>query len=968
MLLQSRRNKIICGRFFLIAAYVRLSNSRLAMLSPHRLALLLSSAVLLLAAPPAPAQITPDGTLGGEGSTVTPDALVQGDLADLIEGGAIRGGNLFHSFLEFNVDLGQRVYFANPAGVESILSRVTGGDPSNIFGTLGVDGAADLFLINPNGIVFGENASLDIQGSFYATTAEAIPLGEGVYSATAPEQSSLLTVDPSALFSSYLSDASGDIENRGQLAAGENLTLAGNRLDLEGQVAAGGDLTLLGTAVQIRDTAAVPFVGFAGGDLLVQGDEGVDIVALSHPDSGLYSYGDMVLRSANPVGGDAHYWSGGSFRVENLDGSIGDLFSPVDPIIRTFGDVVIDEYEGSSLHILAGGSVNIGTAEINAPDAGQLGIDFLQETLTLSNGTVVAIDGGAQPTLDVRAGVAPAAIGLIPPGNVTGLNPAFLLLGFDAANGPTSADITVGDVFVDAPNGLVLLTNQYQPNTALAGGNIVVTGEGIYGDGIDARGFGGQGGAIYLDARSNINVINSFISTTGTGEVGDVVLLANNDISFNTQDNSQTGAFSRLQRNGIGTGGNIRIRSNNLSILNGATLDASIFGTGEGGDIDIEVSGNIVLAGNGRSSIENDVANSAIGNSGDINLRAGSVFLQDGAVISAQTFGQGNSGNINIIAEERFHLEGIGDSRFNTLILSRVFGGANGNGGSINISSGSFSMTNNAQIATSVEGVGDAGNIAIEADDTVSLINSTIFTEVSDGAVSGNMGGIGNAGDITIRSRIISLTEGSQLRLDSENEGNAGNAFIFADELLTINGRGPGTGQFRDQIVSSGISSTVEENGVGEGGNIFLFVGSFNMGDGSLLDTRTIGRGNAGDINIEAQNIISLEGADTLIFTEVSDNGRIADGFWRGGDINITANSLSVMNGAQLLATTEALGDAGNINIATKGQIIFDGVGSDGFPSGAFTSVESNAIGRGARISHHSCRIPLNSAILPSPG
>ncbi|NJL48969.1 MAG: hypothetical protein HC929_17780 [Leptolyngbyaceae cyanobacterium SM2_5_2] len=67
-----------------------------------------------------------------------------------------------------------------------------------------------------------------------------------------------------------------------------------------------------------------------------------------------------------------------------------------------------------------------------------------------------------------------------------------------------NADITVGDVFIAAPNGLVLLTNQYQPNTALAGGNIVVTGEGIYGDGIDARGFGGQGGAVYLDARNDV--------------------------------------------------------------------------------------------------------------------------------------------------------------------------------------------------------------------------------------------------------------------------------------------------------------------------------------------------------------------------------------------------------------------------------------------------------------------------------
>ncbi|NJL48967.1 MAG: filamentous hemagglutinin N-terminal domain-containing protein [Leptolyngbyaceae cyanobacterium SM2_5_2] len=235
------------------------------MLSFQPLLFLISGSALLLATLPAQAQLIPDTTLGPDASLVTPGVALPSGVAELIEGGAIRGGNLFHSFLEFNIDEGQRVYFANPAGIESILSRVTGGNPSNIFGTLGVEGAADLFLINPNGLVFGENATLDIQGSFYGSTAEAIPLGDGVYSATAPEQSSLLTVDPSALFSSYLTDASGDIENRGQLAAGENLTLAADRLDLQGQVAAAGDLMLLGNTVQIRDTTAVPFVGVCGG-------------------------------------------------------------------------------------------------------------------------------------------------------------------------------------------------------------------------------------------------------------------------------------------------------------------------------------------------------------------------------------------------------------------------------------------------------------------------------------------------------------------------------------------------------------------------------------------------------------------------------------------------------------------------------------------------------------------------------
>ncbi|HEY9652365.1 MAG TPA: filamentous hemagglutinin N-terminal domain-containing protein, partial [Coleofasciculaceae cyanobacterium] len=85
------------------------------------------------------AQITPDATLGAEHSIITPNININGANADRIDGGAIRGANLFHSFLEFNVEDGQRVYFANPTGIDSILSRVTGNDLSDILGTLGVE-------------------------------------------------------------------------------------------------------------------------------------------------------------------------------------------------------------------------------------------------------------------------------------------------------------------------------------------------------------------------------------------------------------------------------------------------------------------------------------------------------------------------------------------------------------------------------------------------------------------------------------------------------------------------------------------------------------------------------------------------------------------------------------------------------------------------------------------------------------
>ncbi|HEY9600827.1 MAG TPA: filamentous hemagglutinin N-terminal domain-containing protein, partial [Allocoleopsis sp.] len=108
--------------------------------------------------------IVPDTTLGIERSVVTSGVDLGGVLGERIEGGAVRGTNLFHSFSQFNVGELQRAYFANPSGIINILSRVTGNNPSNILGTLGVTGGnANLFLINPNGIIFGPNAKLDIR-------------------------------------------------------------------------------------------------------------------------------------------------------------------------------------------------------------------------------------------------------------------------------------------------------------------------------------------------------------------------------------------------------------------------------------------------------------------------------------------------------------------------------------------------------------------------------------------------------------------------------------------------------------------------------------------------------------------------------------------------------------------------------------------------------------------------------------
>ena len=156
------------------------------------------------------AQVIPDNTMGKESSRV--NSIDR--LRDRIEGGAIRGNNLFHSFEKFSVKEGSRVNFANPDGIANIFSRVTGNNVSEILGILGVDGNANLFLLNPNGIVFGENAAIDISGSFLATTAESINFNNGDrFSSINPDVPSITIEIPIGL---GFGSNPGDINIQGQ--------------------------------------------------------------------------------------------------------------------------------------------------------------------------------------------------------------------------------------------------------------------------------------------------------------------------------------------------------------------------------------------------------------------------------------------------------------------------------------------------------------------------------------------------------------------------------------------------------------------------------------------------------------------------------------------------------------------------------------------------------------------------------
>ena len=906
---------------------------------------------------PAAAQVVPDQTLGAESSVVIKDTAPGNNPTDLIEGGAIRGRNIFHSFSQFDILESEYVYFANPAGIDSILSRVTGGNPSNIFGTLGIAGDADLYLINPNGIVFGEAVSLDIEGSFYATTAGAIGIGDGVFSAIVPEQSQLLAIRPDASFFNYLTQASGAIANRGQLQVGGALSLTANNLDLSGQLTSGGPLTLVATdTLSLQERRNNPLVVFSGESLLVQGNEQINIEALAHPDSGLHSSGDMTLRSASPVLGDTAYWSGGNFRIETLTGEGGSLLSPADPIIRSLGDVDIEQYEGSSLHILAGGAVRLGSATITGPEPGAVGTGFLQETIQLSDGSAFEIDGGMQPTLDIRAGIAPNSIGLPTSlGAIAGLSP-----GATTSSNSSNGQISIENVSILAPNGRVLLTNQYQPNLALADSDIEITrpvNTSLATTGILAN--FARGSQVVIDARNDISLLDSTIRTLSSEQtLGDVTLLAQDTLQLNSPNGVATGIVTGVPLFDNNSGGTIRVAANRLEMAGNTSLITNTFGQPgpdgmpvNAGDIIIDVEeGGVSLRGG--SQLRSDTTSRS--NAGDIKITTAGPVTIDGILQNTGLVQPSGIGS-TVLRNDTLGIVGFGDA------------------GDITIEAASLAITNGAGIASETNGQGDAGNITIETTGATQISNGQVVNVLDNSGnripitrnsavVSGvNVGAIGQGGDIQVNARSltveggtalststfgqlgsgntpshagnitievaegVALSDGSQLRSDTSGQGNAGNVAITAGGDVTFDG----VDIINTVLTQTGIGSSVRRDdrivtglvGTGNAGNISIDANNVAITNGAIIESITAGIGNAGRVDITADNAVTLSGSrlfnrpdrngNPVSFRQISNiaTSVLSTASGQGGPIVISANRLELEEGAQLLT-----GTAGQLN------------------------------------------------------
>ncbi len=241
---------------------------------------------LALALPTA-AQIIPDATLPTN-SIVPPNCT-----NCVITGGTTRGAVLFHSFREFSVPTGGVARFNNALSIESILARVTGRNPSTIDGQLRTNGRASLFLLNPNGIVFGPNARLALGGSFLATTANSFQFPDGSeFSATNPAPPPpLLTVNVPVGLQFGANPA--PIAAQGLLGLAPSPTVPRKTLAL-----VVGDLNLTGGAIQVG--AGQVELGAVGGLSWVGVSPSAHGIALNY--DGVANFQDIRLTNRAQVG------------------------------------------------------------------------------------------------------------------------------------------------------------------------------------------------------------------------------------------------------------------------------------------------------------------------------------------------------------------------------------------------------------------------------------------------------------------------------------------------------------------------------------------------------------------------------------------------------------------------------------------------------------------------------------------
>ncbi|WP_088239709.1 filamentous hemagglutinin N-terminal domain-containing protein [Calothrix rhizosoleniae] len=758
----------------------------------------------LFLVPSAIAQVTSDNSLN---TKVTVDGIKY-----QIENGTISGTNLFHSFDQFSVPTNGSAIFKNNTNIQNIFGRVTGGNISNIDGLIEANGTASLYLINPNGVIFGSGASLNIGGSFVTSTADIILFPDNVkFSATNTSTPPILSMKvPVGL---QLGSNPGDIIVNG----------SGNELNLVSRTNPSINRSNRPVGLQVKDGQTLALVG---GNVTLNGG---NLTA----NSGRIEIGSVREGTVNIIHSDADT----SWKLDYQDINV-----------NNFQDVNLlsQNNMGSSLEVSSdtAGEIQIQGRNINVKDGSAILAD------TLKDGT------GGKITLKATEDI-----------TVSGISQSKVFMSYVSTDVAPDATGHGGEVNIETKNLFLTDGGQINANTFSSGNAGVVK---VTADDIEIIGFSPYG---------------------------------------------PSGLFSQVNRNATGTGGNIFVTTNSLKMDGGAQILVNTFGIGDGGNLivkaeEIELIGTGV-AGNSEFStaLLSSTERGSTGNAGTLTVETNSLKLTDGAQITASTSNEKNAGKINVQAND-IELIGTSDSgRRTSGIFSFVNSRTTGNGGDLNITTANLKVADGAAIVTSTAASGKAGNIIVNATESIELVGTSSTGKVS-GLFASAVLDTGDGGDIKITTDELSIKDGATINVSNfsannpnsrPGEGKTGNLEIQAKSLLL------------DSSTADTFSSITASSATKDGGNISLQLSdSLVANNGSQILAETRGDDKGGNINITSKKVSLNSGA------EISAN---STGLGKAGNINILFERLETNNG-KITATSEQTG-GGNITLTATASEIF---------------------------------------------
>ncbi|MCP4108160.1 MAG: filamentous hemagglutinin N-terminal domain-containing protein [Desulfobacteraceae bacterium] len=729
-----------------------------------------------------------DGTMkpGTAGMTLT------GDFEISAEHGRTAGTNLFHSFSTFNINTNETATFTGPDTIRNVISRVTGGSISQIDGGLLSEiPGANIYLLNPAGIMFGENAYLDITGSFHASTADYLAMENGEKFYTGLSHESVLSVSEPESFG-FLDDSVGSISVTGgcELMAENTISLVGGNIDIieESGLTAPGRINLasVASACEVTPTDS----GFAD---------------LENAKRGRITISDRSFINTSWDGSGHVFILGGELFMMN-ESTIETMSEWKEQGGKTLIDV--ESLKMSNSSIMSGNY-----SYSDSPETENKGGDLIiraSESVELSDGSNIETKAeGEEADPNCHAGTIE-----IHTENVSLTGGSQIESGsLDAGKG--------GDVFIYAKENVEFLDSKIvsDTNSSKDAGNITIEAKNISfmnGSGPGSQTYGdGKGGKITLTASDTLTLsgtneegyassITSYSYGEDSGNAGDVLINAK-EISC------EEGGLIKAGTEGTGKGGNITIIATGKIELNGVNphgenemgFSSGIASRSEGQEQEPGKAGNITIEAQTLSVTDQAIitnSTSGSGDAGDITLKADTLKLDTDASISSASESAdqgGNAGTIDITAEDSVTLKN--DSSVTTATSGK------GEAGTIEIKAASLTLDTGSEISSESGAEtrgGDAGTIGISVSDSVILSgNSFITTQAKDGGKgqvtinAGNqlylensgittsiLGGGEDAGNISAEQKILILNNGRIIA--QAYEGRGGNIHIVANPMV----------------------------------------------------------------------------------------------------------------------------------------------------------------------------------------